>query len=142
MKARSSRASFGTYDHPLGICLFDIDHFKHVNDVHGHAAGDLVLTRVGEVLRRTIRVMDVAIRWGGEELLLVTPETGSGDAVHIAERVRLAVAALCVEQVGRVTISGGVATYRPGEPIAETISRADVSLYQAKSQGRNRIVGE
>lgn len=128
------------YDHPLGICLFDVDHFKRVNDVHGHAAGDLVLARVGEVLRQTIRVMDVAIRWGGEELLLVTPETDN--AVHVAERVRLAVAALCVEPAGSITISGGVATYRRGEPIAETIARADASLYQAKSQGRNRIVGE
>jgi diguanylate cyclase (GGDEF)-like protein len=127
---------------PLGLLLFDIDHFKQVNDGYGHPAGDRVLVEVGRRLCEQIRAGDVAGRWGGEEFLVVLPRTDLSGAHQLAERIRLAIGAdpfVVGEQEISVTTSGGCAAGSV-EAVDELITRADSGLYQAKRTGRNRIV--
>lgn len=130
---------------PVSVVAFDIDHFKQVNDVHGHEAGDLVLQEFSERLRTNIRPKDIACRPGGEEFLVIMPET-PGDLAYIgAERIRHAIAAepFLVERKNeeiRVTVSAGVAThYGEDALLADLLHRADQALYKAKENGRNRI---
>lgn len=120
---------------PVSVVLFDVDHFKKVNDTFGHDVGDEVLVRVGEALKASARVGDFVARWGGEEFLAVVRADEAG-ARRLAERVRVAVEALTTK-AGRVTISGGLA---PVRALAD-VKRADEQLYEAKRQGRNRIAG-
>ena len=125
---------------PLGFLLADIDHFKRVNDKFGHGVGDRVLTAVAQEVLRSIRAYDLAVRWGGEELLVILPAEPVATASRVAERIRESVAALSVPELPRVTISIGVDELRPGDPTAaEAIARADARLYQAKSGGRNQV---
>jgi two-component system cell cycle response regulator len=125
---------------PLSFVLFDIDHFKQVNDTYGHAVGDRVLAHVSALLPQTIRNHDLAVRWGGEEFLVVLPGEPALKALVVAERVRIAVSALVVKDLPPVTISGGIAELMPAEISAEgAIARADEQLYRAKSAGRNRV---
>jgi two-component system, cell cycle response regulator len=127
---------------PLSFVLLDIDHFKKVNDTHGHAAGDRVLAHVSELLARAIRGYDLAVRWGGEEFLVVLPGVPRLKALVVAERVRIAVSALAVQDLPPVTISAGVAELQPTDTSADAaIVRADETLYRAKSTGRNRVCG-
>lgn len=130
---------------PVSIAAFDIDHFKTVNDQHGHEAGDLVLQEFAERLRTNIRPKDIACRPGGEEFLVIMPET-PGDLAYIgAERIRHAIAAdpFLVERNNEeihVTVSAGVAThYGENALLADLLHRADQALYKAKENGRNRI---
>ena len=126
---------------PLGVVLFDLDHFKRVNDTYGHAVGDQALCEFARRLRGQLRAEDIACRWGGEEFLVVLPRTGIAGAAEFAERVRKAVAATPVVANGRriaLTVSGGCGL-GPGDP-EEIISTADVRLYKAKNAGRNQIV--
>ena len=122
---------------PLAVAVFDIDHFKRVNDVHGHAIGDRVLCQVADVLRVEARVTDTVIRWGGEEFVVLLPGTLDG-AVAFAERVRRAVAALTTP-AGAVTMSAGVAAVRRGDGLDEVFARADARLYAAKQAGRDLV---
>jgi len=126
----------------LVIC--DIDLFKQVNDNYGHDAGDVVLVRVAEVLREGVRTVDVCARLGGEELVLILPQTSLEGAVELADRLRLQIEALAVAHGGvtvRVTVSMGVATYRVGESgKARLFKRADGRLYEAKHAGGNGVV--
>lgn len=132
--------------HPLSVALFDLDHFKQVNDRFGHAAGDAVLRAVAAAALRVCRVSDVVARFGGEEFLLVLPETGADGAATIAERLRRALEAMRVAHEGRevaVTASFGLATAVPGPGGIDTgalIKAADRALYRAKAEGRNRVV--
>lgn len=129
------------YGRKLSVALFDIDHFKRVNDEHGHQSGDLVLSRVAREIMDTLRDSDVCGRYGGEEFLVVLPETGAGEAAAVAERIRIQVGRLRFgDDLPGVTISGGVAEY-DGETMEQLLKRADISLYQAKAGGRNLIVG-
>ncbi len=125
---------------PLAIGLFDIDHFKLVNDVHGHAVGDAVLAHIGQAVNRLVRTSDVAVRWGGEELLIAMPETTLEGALECAERVRHAVSELDVTTIGPITISAGVAAHVGDEGALDTVRRADARLYEAKRLGRNRVL--
>jgi two-component system cell cycle response regulator len=125
---------------PLSLALLDIDHFKRVNDVHGHAVGDKVLTAVAAIILGAVRQADLAIRWGGEEVLLVLPNTTGDAAREVVNRLRLQVEASRLEGVPPVTFSAGVAQWTPSEPITDTIARADARLYEAKAQGRNRVL--
>ncbi len=128
------------YGHSLSIILFDLDHFKHINDVHGHRAGDEVLIQVASVLRACVREVDVAGRYGGEEFLLILPHSDAADAMDVAERIRVTLRGLAWPQPRlRVTISGGVCQYS-GESIDEFIEAADRKLYEAKDAGRDRVV--
>lgn len=134
------------YGGALSVMMFDIDHFKRVNDTHGHQAGDLVLKAVAAAAMRVRRETDLVGRYGGEEFVMVMPETETGGAVTHAERLRRAVEELEIPLEGgaiRVTVSIGIATSGPegGEPTgARLLSLADQALYGAKSGGRNRTV--
>jgi diguanylate cyclase (GGDEF)-like protein len=127
---------------PLGALLLDIDHFKQVNDVHGHPVGDDVLREVARRIQNELRSEDIAGRWGGEEFLIILPRTDLDGVLRLAERIRLTVSATPVivgDQRIAVTISGGCAV-GPGESPADLLRRADKRLYQAKDAGRNQIV--
>ncbi len=129
---------------PLSVLMVDIDHFKRVNDTYGHDVGDLALRRFAEILRAFSRVPDVPCRFGGEEFLLIAPDTSLDGALHLAERIRSAVElqALIVDGVSvHVTVSIGVAEKKATHAnIDRFIKAADEALYQAKQGGRNRVV--
>lgn len=133
------------YDQPLAICMFDIDHFKQVNDRYGHLIGDQVLRAVAQTAARQIRAADCIGRFGGEEFILLLPNTNMTSALLLAERLRMAIAGLYINtEKGeiRVTISGGVTERQPADTLIERlIDRADQALYAAKRQGRNCVVG-
>ncbi|MES3024590.1 MAG: diguanylate cyclase [Pseudomonadota bacterium] len=126
----------------LAIIIADIDYFKVVNDSHGHEAGDGVIVALSEALKASIREQDSAARWGGEEFLIVLPDTNMDSAAMVAERIRANVAALAIPN-GAATLAAtmtlGVASYRLGEAIGATIARADAALYKGKNGGRNRV---
>ncbi len=121
------------------ILLVDVDHFKSVNDTFGHQQGDQILVGIAQALKEGVREVDVVGRWGGEEFLIICRETGIEGAVVLAEKLRAAVYARDFEGVGRRTASFGVAAFRAGEVLTETIARADAALYRAKQNGRNRV---
>jgi diguanylate cyclase (GGDEF)-like protein len=127
----------------MGVLLLDIDHFKLVNDRHGHATGDEALRAVAKVLRNSTRPGDTVGRYGGEEFAMLLPRTDLASAVTIAERVRANIAAASIEHEGlrfTLTASIGVASVMPGElALDAALDRADRALYRAKSGGRNRV---
>lgn len=125
---------------PISVAVGDIDDFKRINDRLGHASGDDVLRSVAASLRAGMRSNDLAIRWGGEEFLILLPNTPLDDAVPLAERVRHLVATTPQVASDPVTISFGVGQWRPGESVAAFIERVDAAMYAAKSGGRNRVV--
>lgn len=128
---------------PLSLLAIDVDYFKRINDTWGHAAGDMVLQRVAHACRTALRPGDTIGRTGGEEFMSVLPNASGRDAVHAAERLRAAVAALDCSDIDpdlHVTISVGVAEARAGDTIAKLIGRADDMLYRAKDTGRDRVV--
>lgn len=132
------------FDAPLSVVMLDLDHFKRVNDTHGHRAGDAVLAAVGQVVAAELREVDAAGRYGGEELLLILPEATLDGARAAAERVRAAIAARAVQWDGRplqVTASAGCATLMPGlaRSADELVRAADAALYRAKKAGRDRV---
>ncbi|MEM7203379.1 MAG: diguanylate cyclase [Planctomycetota bacterium] len=140
-------AAAARHDRRLGCLLLDVDRFKAINDLHGHGAGDAVLCGVAGRLRRTCRASDQMIRYGGEEFLVVAPETGLAAARTLAERVRKVIgsrAFAAPSLVGRarlaVTASVGVAEWRPGMTGADLVRRADAALVRAKRSGRDRVV--
>jgi diguanylate cyclase (GGDEF)-like protein len=141
--AEQDLAQARRYDRPLSLLAIDLDHFKQVNDRHGHAAGDIVLIAVAQVLRDQTRQHDRVGRIGGEELAVVLPETGLEAARQLAQRIRAHVSALRPEADGfeiSVTASLGVAEARADDSsILELLKRADRALYRAKEQGRNRV---
>ena len=129
----------------LAVLLFDIDHFKQVNDTHGHAAGDDVLTELAARTVNSVRSVDLVARWGGEEFVVVMPETDLAMAAAVAERLRAAVAREPFTLKGQgkqlqVTISIGVTAAARGDDRDRMLERADIALYTAKSRGRNRVV--
>jgi diguanylate cyclase len=133
-------------DQPLSLLMIDIDHFKQFNDTHGHAMGDQVLKLVARTLSDCIKGRDTAARFGGEEFAILLPETKLTHAVTVAEQIRNAVASKKLvnraknQTLGTITLSIGVAQFRPGEKPADVVQRADEGLYSAKRNGRNRVV--
>jgi two-component system, cell cycle response regulator len=129
---------------PLGLIMFDIDHFKPVNDTWGHLAGDRILVRTARTVERVLREGDVLVRYGGEEFLVLLPGAPLEEAASVAERVRRAVEAMEISGDGpeRITVSVGVgAVPMPGVESADVLlQRVDEALYQAKAAGRNRVV--
>lgn len=125
----------------LALIMFDVDYFKSVNDRFGHQAGDRVLVALAEHARLAMRDYDLVSRWGGEEFVAMLPDTDIETARMIAERLREQIASMELPEIGQVTCSFGVAQYRSGESGDSLINRADAALYQAKDEGRNRVVG-
>jgi diguanylate cyclase (GGDEF)-like protein len=129
---------------PLGVLMFDLDHFKAVNDTYGHLVGDRVLRAVAAACRRVIREGDVLIRYGGEEFLVLLPGAGQDDVRIVGERIRRAISETAVEDGDlrvAVTVSLGGATYRDATASTEAlVAVADAALYEAKEGGRNRLV--
>ena len=137
------------------VLLCDIDHFKAINDTHGHEAGDSVLQVMGRVLTASLREQDAVARWGGEEFMVLVRDADQATALQAAERLRRAVAATLVPVPARdaadparalraatsirLTMTVGVAQAREGEAIAAVIARADAALYRGKAAGRNRV---
>ena len=128
---------------PSAVILCDIDHFKQINDRHGHDVGDKVVLCITAVLRNNTRDVDTVVRWGGDEYLLVVPRIGAPALAGLSERLRTRTSAACVE-LGECCItpqiSLGIAARVDGEAIETWIKRADLALYQAKADGRNRCV--
>lgn len=128
------------YARPFALLLFDVDHFKRVNDTWGHDVGDQVLIGLAGLARSLLRETDHLGRWGGEEFVLLAGDTGPEDAAVVAERLRREIAAASFPPAGQVTVSIGVASGQPGEPRRMLVKRADAALYQAKHEGRNRVM--
>lgn len=128
---------------PLSLGILDLDHFKSVNDEFGHQGGDQVLKAVAQAVQPLLRATDMLVRYGGEEFLLILPQTCTEAALIVCERIRKTIGGLCIPRLPserRVTVSIGLSLHEAGEPIAETFKRADAALYEAKHQGRNRVV--
>ena len=125
------------HGHPLSIAILDLDHFKRINDTHGHKTGDAVLVGSARVLRSHLRAEDQLGRLGGEEFLILLPDTGAEAAGHAAEKLRVEVAGASTEVP--VTVSIGLATW-DGEAPEDLLHRADEALYAAKDAGRDRVV--
>ena len=122
---------------PVSVAFVDLDHFKRINDEHGHDVGDEVLEEVAELIRAELRESDIVARFGGEEFVILLPDVGLRGARGVANRIRnslidsrLPVAA---------TLSAGVATRQPGEALDDLVARADAALLKAKQEGRNRV---
>ncbi len=132
----------------LCLLMADIDHFKRFNDTFGHQLGDLVLRLVAKALTDGIKGRDVACRYGGAEFGILLPKTRLDDALKLADGLRASIGARRIikrgeeRDLGHVTLSMGVSLYRPGEPAAQFVQRADAALYTAKRRGRNRVLSE
>jgi diguanylate cyclase (GGDEF)-like protein/hemerythrin-like metal-binding protein/PAS domain S-box-containing protein len=140
--ARTEMSRSRRYRQPLSLVMFDIDHFKGINDRFGHPAGDSVLVALTQIVKKCIRSLDSLVRWGGEEFVLLTPVTALRGAEALTEKLRHAVANSEFSGVGRVTVSLGTAEYRLEETLETWIARADRALYAAKATGRNRAVSD
>jgi two-component system cell cycle response regulator len=131
------------HGYPLAVALFDVDHFKRINDGHGHAAGDRVLTALGGLLAERLRASDLAARWGGEEIVVAFASTDAEGGRLAAERLRAAVQALVVSDGAGgtipVTVSVGVAGLRPHDTFESLVEHADRAMYASKDGGRNRV---
>jgi len=123
----------------LAVILFDIDHFKKVNDTYGHETGDTVLVELTRLVKNVVRKSDLFVRWGGEEFLLLVPDT-LVEVERLAERIRQQVMNFQFTRVKTVTISLGVAAYEPeADTLDSLVAKADEVLYKAKQGGRNRV---
>ncbi|MCI4458778.1 MAG: diguanylate cyclase [Thermocrinis sp.] len=125
------------YGVPFSLLMLDMDNFKKINDELGHLAGDLALREVAKAIKKSIRKSDIAIRWGGEEFLLLLPHTA--DPLPIGEKLRKLINAISMDGYGPLSVSIGATTYREGDTIDSMIQRADSALYSAKSKGKNRV---
>jgi len=127
------------YHTPCSLVMFDLDHFKQVNDRFGHEDGDRVLQAVADATRDNLRSIDIPARWGGEEFIVLAPHTDLGEAVRLAERLRAALAALNLQPVGRVSASFGVVCDVSCNALEELTRRVDRALYMAKAEGRDCV---
>ena len=128
------------YHTPLSIIILDVDHFKKINDTCGHLMGDIVLKKISAVIKAQCRAMDKIGRYGGDEFLIILPETKQENAAILAKRLMENVLGLTFDQPVTVTISQGVAQYQEGDTTTMLIDRADDNLYAAKESGRNQFV--
>jgi diguanylate cyclase (GGDEF)-like protein len=127
----------------LSVLFIDVDHFKRVNDTHGHLVGDEVLRQLGAYLHEAVRAEDILVRYGGEELVLLVRNTPAPAVAMLAERLRKGVAALAIqngEATVQVTATLGVAHLLPSDEPSTFLARADAALYRGKRAGRNRVV--
>jgi len=127
------------YNTPMTLIMFDIDHFKQVNDVYGHSAGDEVLKHLTKLVSTNIREIDIFARWGGEEFILLTPGTSLNDAIGLAEKLRSKIETYDFIEPNQVTTSFGISTFQSGDDNITVVNRADEALYRAKEGGRNQV---
>jgi len=142
-RMRDELALQGRSEPLMSLALMDIDHFKLINDGHGHAVGDEVLRRFGECAQREVRLGDMLARWGGEEFLLVMPATAQNDAMAAMDRMRQALGRTTFDDIApglTVSFSAGVSECAAVKDLEAAIARADVAMYEAKRTGRNRAV--
>lgn len=131
------------YETPLCVALLDLDDFKHINDTHGHATGDDVLVHLVNVIKDTLRKLDIIARFGGEEFMILLPETPADEAVHIITRVQRELTRRIFMHKNMsllITFSAGVALLHPGETSRDLLERTDAALYKAKVAGKNRVI--
>lgn len=124
----------------FSIIMFDIDHFKKINDIHGHLKGDDVLISCAGLIVNNLRTIDISGRYGGEEFVVILPETELESCFIVADRIRTAISKYNFKLPGNITISGGVAEYNGSHTVEELIKEADDKLYRAKKNGRNQVV--
>jgi diguanylate cyclase (GGDEF)-like protein len=127
------------YETPLTLIMYDLDHFKRVNDSFGHDAGDSVLRTVAELSNQKLRSTDLHGRWGGEEFMIILPQSALEAAQDAAEKLRQTIANHTFANVGHVTASYGVVELAPQENSKSLAQRVDAALYRAKDRGRNRV---
>lgn len=121
------------------LILIDIDYFKKINDTHGHVLGDTVIKSVANCIKKNSRISDIAVRWGGDELIIYAPRTTLKQATLLAEKVRHQINSLHIPGVGAISISAGVAVLHRGDSLSQLLQRADLALYEAKQAGRNTV---
>ena len=126
----------------ISLIMFDIDNFKRINDTYGHDMGDEVLVRISQTAKNSIRSQDSIGRWGGEEFMILLPDTKKEEAASIAERIRAAIHELKWEKMNQISVSVGVAEVREDEELQDTYKRVDNRLYYAKTHGKNQVVSE
>lgn len=124
---------------PFALVMYDVDHFKEVNDTHGHDVGDDVLKGITQTVQANIRTVDLLARWGGEEFVILSPQSSIDGASVMADKLRAAIAGQVFGRAGAVTASFGIAMYEPGDDVASLLKKADAALYRAKQNGRNRV---
>ena len=124
---------------PLSMIIFDIDHFKKINDTYGHGTGDVILKELSELIRHNVRESEYFVRWGGEEFIILMPGTSLQGARMVAEKLRRLVESTTFPEVGQVTCSFGVTSLKEDDTITSFFERADAALYDAKRSGRNRV---
>jgi diguanylate cyclase (GGDEF)-like protein/PAS domain S-box-containing protein len=127
------------HNQPLSMIIFDIDHFKAVNDSYGHSAGDCALMTIADIVRENIRKIDYFVRWGGEEFMIISSETNLDDAYALAERIRGIIENYTFEAVGKITVSFGVTEFKENDTENSFVKRADDAMYLAKRKGRNLV---
>ena len=119
--------------------LYDVDHFKQVNDIYGHQIGDDALVRLSQIVSVQVRNTDLLARWGGEEFVILAPGSDGEMGRQLAEKLAAVIRRTTFDQVGVITCSFGIAQYVPGDSAVTLIARADYALYRAKMNGRNRV---
>jgi diguanylate cyclase (GGDEF)-like protein len=127
------------YGHSLSLIVFDIDHFKAVNDAYGHLRGDYVLKKVVDLAQTTVRSVDYLARWGGEEFMIILPETELERAETLAKRIKEEIENYDFDTIGKITVSFGVSQFKESDTEKTLIKRTDSALYRAKANGRNRV---
>ena len=127
------------YGRPLSLIMFDIDHFKKVNDTFGHQVGDQVLKKLVDTVRESLRRTDILARWGGEEFMILIPEADVDSAAKLAERLRKIIENTEFGKAGRITVSFGVTQMRKEDTVDTLVMRVDKAVYRAKRKGRNRV---
>lgn len=136
---------FAEHTHTVGrkisdaLILIDIDRFKSINDTHGHVIGDQVIKTVAECIKKNTRLSDIAVRWGGDEMMIYAPRITLAQAAKLAEKIRQQVHARFLPDIGQISISCGVAMLRMGDSLTQLLHRADQALYEAKQAGRNQV---
>ena len=132
---------FEEFSENFSMIIIDIDHFKNVNDTHGHQIGDTVLTEIAKLLKRSVRSTDIVGRWGGEEFMIICPKTDIEHAYAIAENIRKEVESYKFSRVGQITVCAGISEIVSNKNLDAMVSKADTLLYDAKHNGRNIVKG-
>lgn len=127
------------YGTPMSLAMYDIDYFKRVNDTFGHDVGDAVLQALTGLVKENIRTNDVLGRWGGEEFMVLMPQSDLAAARDASEKLRLVIAGHSFDKLDKLTVSFGVAAFEPQDDLNSLLKRVDDALYRAKAQGRNRV---